>query len=718
MTSHDVVTCPLPRVATVFPFSLRWDRTGRVDWATEAVLRRVPEVHGRRVGEVLVTVGEPVAWTEDGLAAYLEAGRPIRLRHAGGSVPLVGAVTCAGAGVVFLGQPGWDDATACRDIQLDEVAPGSFLVDYLTLRDELAVSLADARRAIAFLNQRNQDLEDVRQRLTRENEQRRSAEQASCAKSEFLANMSHEIRTPMNAILGMTDLALDTELDATQRSYLEIARSSGQSLLQILNDILDLSKIEANRLDLEQTSFDARQTVSDAARTLAVNAHARGLELVCDVAPDVPARVVGDPGRLRQILVNLAGNAIKFTEHGEVVVTLRHARSAAGSGELELTVRDTGIGIDPVQQQRIFDAFCQADTSTTRRFGGTGLGLTICQRLAALMGGDLDLESEPGRGSRFGVRLPMPADPDAPAAARAPRALAGRRVLILDPHATSRGVLGRVTRRWGMKTTAVGSRPRLERLLDDDAEPAAWDLILVDASLADPDGAPLERLLREHPRCRAAGLVLLAPTTTLQRSAAALSRVADWRLLKPVTPPTLAEAATACLPTTGDDPTARDAPTACHSPAPAPTVARSAAATLPALDVLVAEDNPFNQLLATRLLERLGHRVHVVSDGRQAVEAVRAGGVDLVLMDVQMPELDGLQATRAIRQQEVPGGGRVPIVAATAHALVGDRERCLAAGMDGYVAKPISRADLAAAIETVVDPGRRAAASRPLVSSE
>jgi signal transduction histidine kinase/DNA-binding response OmpR family regulator len=713
MTTHrDLLTCDLHQVSRVFPFSLRWDADLRVDWASEAITRRLPGALDRHAPDILGIAGDPFRWTASGLAEYLAGGGPVRLQCPPRPLALVGTVAHAAGGAVFLGQPGWDQDAGFADLRLDEVAPGSFLVDYLTLRDELAVSLADARQAIGLLRQRNQDLEVVRERLTEENAHRRSAEQANCAKSEFLANMSHEIRTPMNAILGMTELVLDAGLPDTQRGYLEMVQSSGRSLLQILNDILDLSKIEAQRLELERAAFDVRETVGDAVKALAVNAHSRGLDLVCDVARDVPDRVLGDAGRLRQIVVNLVGNAVKFTERGEVVVSVRRA---GGSGEdrgLELLVRDTGIGISLEQQRRIFDAFCQADTSTTRRFGGTGLGLTICQRLVSLMEGELAVASDPGHGTTFTVRLPLPAaGPTAAATATtaaatttvtATKVLRERRVLILDPGDTSRAVLARMVRHLGMTPVEVADRQRLRPVVPDATTTETWDLVLLDDRLDGPDGAELAAILRRHPGCQQAGVVLLATTTRTPTAAGPLDHLADHRVLKPARLSELAAVLAAALERGGAE--QGDAEEDAAAAGTGLTLASRFPAPVPPLTVLVAEDNRFNQVLATRLFQRLGHEVEVAGDGRQAVERALAGGVDLVLMDVQMPVMDGLQATQRIRELEA-AGAHLPIVAATAHALVGDRERCLAAGMDDYVAKPIGLDDLVAVTRRLLERG-------------
>jgi PAS domain S-box-containing protein len=571
-----------------------------------------------------------------------------------------------------------------------------------------------------------------------------AAEVANRAKSEFLAHVSHEVRTPLNAILGMNELVLDTPVTEQQRKHLTVVQSAAESLLDVINDLLDFSKIEAGKLELDRATFSARAVLNDTLRSLALRAHRKGLELVGLAHPGVPDSLVGDASRLRQVLINLVGNAIKFTETGEVVVEVRRltpdhtdhtdkgeentsqlgadaqrgdvpvdssapSLSVPSVVELLFAVHDTGIGIPREKQEKIFEAFEQADSSTTRRYGGTGLGLSIASRLVGLMGGRITLESEPGRGStfRFTIRLPRPLAPQDRAAVRAPADLHGLPVLIVDDNAASRRTLEEWLRGWGAAPTAVGDGPAaLDALRQAAAAGRPFGLVVLDSRIPGTDALALAARLRQMPELPAGRVVLLAVEDEVklchERGLAAC-------VLKPAVEEELHEAVCRArsLPSpvlaAGGRPVSEGEPGA--QAAGVPRAGRR-------LRVLVAEDNPYNVAVMEDLLRSRGHALHVAGDGRAALAALEQDRFDVMLLDIHMPELDGFQVVAALRQREQGTGRRLPVLALTARSGQGERERCLRAGMDDYLAKPVRAAELFAAIDRVV-----AAGAAPVESS-
>jgi signal transduction histidine kinase/CheY-like chemotaxis protein len=585
--------------------------------------------------------------------------------------------------------------------------------------DEVGVLISGFNEMIAHIQQQDEQLrahqagleKEVAARTAELVAARDKAMEASRAKSEFLANMSHEIRTPMNGIIGMTELALDTPLTQAQREYLSTVKSSAVSLLVILNDILDFSKIESRKLELERVPFPIREVLSHAVKPLGVKADQKGLELLIDIAPNVPDGLIGDPVRLQQVVANLVNNAIKFTEVGQVLLEVHEERRAGRLTQLHFQVKDTGIGIPPEKHSLIFEPFSQADGSTTRKFGGTGLGLTISSTLVKLMGGRIWVESTPGQGSIFHFTAGF----DTTELAAKPRTVDSRLsqvpVLVVDDNETNRRILHAQLTRWQMMPTVVDNGPETLRVLTAASKTGnPFALVVLDANMPEMDGFAVAKAIAERDDLRGVPIMML--TSSGDHGDAARSRELGMSayLSKPIEAEALYAAICKVLNQTAF---------AAVPDAAAPATARAERS----LQVLLAEDNVVNQRVAVGLLERRGHRVTVANNGREAIDALAAETFDVVLMDVQMPVLGGFEATAAIRESERGTSARIRIIAMTAHAMTGDRERCLAAGMDGYLSKPISPAMLYTTIEDVAasqppKPAAAAAGSGPAVNYE
>jgi signal transduction histidine kinase/DNA-binding response OmpR family regulator/HPt (histidine-containing phosphotransfer) domain-containing protein len=592
-----------------------------------------------------------------------------------------------------------DDRSAVEEAIKGALKSGSsFSIEHRLREGDLVLNLQgevtrdESGRAVRMMA----TVQDISERKWFERELQRArdeAEAASLAKSEFLANMSHEIRTPMNGVLGMTELLQGTSLSPEQRDYVETIARSGDSLLTILNDILDLSKIEAGKLQLESIPFDLASLVFDVVELNRPKLRGGHIDLLVDIDPALPSRLVGDPSRLRQVLGNLMSNAVKFTSAGHVMVTAHHRSSDSVRVSFELAVADTGVGISEEAQRRLFQPFSQADASTSRRFGGSGLGLVLSRRIVEGMGGRIELQSAEGKGSTFTVLLQLPGAPGQPPAQRPPSILGSASVLVLDDNEVNRAILERQLGRLGVhvELARCGS-DALEKARRAAREGHAFDAVLVDYHLPDMNGDEVGRVFREDPKMAELGLIMLSSSG--QQGEAALMEAAgfDAYLVKPVRAEILASALAMVLERKRQG--ASGALITRHTVAEAGPTPKSDPVLTAPLHVLVAEDNPVNQKLAQKMLESLGATLEVAADGFQVLQAVERTTFDVVLMDCQMPGMDGFVATACIRERERARSGHLPIVAVTANALGGDREHCLAKGMDDYISKPITRQGL------------------------